>query len=52
MNKSDINMGESHNNSKDFAYGKDVYEGHIHFFHTLKRGETQLQVDGKLPGKF
>ena len=31
---------------------KDVYEGHIHFFHTLKRGETQLQVDGKLPGKF
>jgi len=31
---------------------KDVYEGHIYFFHALKRGETQLQSDGKLPGKF
>ncbi|CAC5399379.1 unnamed protein product [Mytilus coruscus] len=28
---------------------KDVYEGHVYFFHTLTRAESQLQYDGKLP---
>lgn len=30
---------------------KDVYEGHVYFFHTLQRGETQLKADGKLTGQ-